>query len=119
MLDAKSAWSLERASKTISVCWEEVAARTKCRMPRALGAAMSVRRQWTVTQALNVLEDAVCTPFVTRANLLRWFFRYVLTPQQLYDVGHATNHIATMRLALRLSSNYRKYTGYLKYVHCI
>lgn len=107
MLDAKTAWRASRTSRRVVVCWEEVRMRSKYRMPQAIGAALSARRQWSVNAAIALLDDACETPFRTRANLLRHFFRHVLTPQQLYDVGHAVHHIATMRLALKLRRNQR------------
>ena len=103
MLDAKSAWRLERTSRRVVVCWDEIGVRMRCRTPRAVGAGLSASRFWTVRGALALLDDAAATPFHTKANLLRYFFRYALTSQQLYDVGCKAHHIATMRLALRLS----------------
>ncbi len=103
MLDAKTAWRLDRASRRVVVCWEEIRAHTKCKMPRALGAGLSANREWNVDAALALLEDAAETPFKTRANLLRHFFRYALAPMELYEVGQRVRHIATMRLALRLN----------------
>lgn len=107
MLDAKAAWRLSRTSRRVGVCWDEVRMRSKYQMPQALGAALSAGRKWNVDAAIALLDDACETPFRTRANLLRHFFRHVLAPQQLYDVGHAVHHIATMRLALRLKRKKR------------
>lgn len=103
MLDAKTAWRLDRSCSGIQVCWDAIRARTKCEVPKALGAGLSENREWNVHGALALLDDAAATPFKTRANILRHFFRYALTPHQLYEVGHAARHIATMRLALRLN----------------
>jgi len=108
MLDTRAAWRLSRTSRRVVVCWDEVRLRTKCKMPRALGMALSAGRTWCVRGALALLEDACETPFRTRANLLRYFYRYVLTSQQLYEVGHAVHHVATMRLAMRLRRRSRK-----------
>ena len=103
MLDAKTAWRLDRSCSKIQVCWDAIRARTKCKVPRALGAGLSANREWNVDAALALLEDAAETPFKTRANLLRHFFRYALAPTELYEVGQRVRHIATMRLALRLN----------------
>lgn len=103
MLDAKTAWRLDRTSRRVVVCWDEIGTRMRCRTPSAVGAGLSGSRFWTVRGALALIDDAAATPFHTKANLLRYFFRYALTPQQLYDVGCKAHHVATMRLALRLS----------------
>lgn len=103
MLDAKTAWRLDRTSRRVVICWEEVRMRSKCKMPKALGAGLCANRTWTVRGALALLEDAAETPFKTKANLLRHFFRYALAPMELYEVGQTIRHIATMRLALRLN----------------
>lgn len=102
MLDAPSAWRLSRTCRRVVVCWDEVRLRVRCRMPRALGMTLSAKTRWCVKDAMAVLGAAPQTPFRTRANLLRHLFRHVLTPQQLYEVGYKLNHIATMRLAMRL-----------------
>ena len=102
MLDAKTAWRLHCACSKVSVCWDEIRTRTKCKVPKALGAGLSANRSWTVGGAVALLEDAAATPFRTKASLLRHFFRHVLKPQQLYDVGHAVHHVGTMRRALLL-----------------
>ena len=107
MLDAKTAWRLGRTCSSVQVCWDEICVRTKCKMPKALGAGLCAKRSWTVRGALALLEDPAATPFQTKANLLRYFFRYALAPQQLYEVGHKAHHIATMRLAFRLSRKRR------------
>lgn len=103
MLDAKSAWQLTRVCTGVSVCWDEIRLHSRCKMPKPLGAGLSAKRTWTVRGALALLEDAAETPFKTRANLLRHFFRYALAPMELYEVGQTIRHIATMRLALRLN----------------
>jgi hypothetical protein len=103
MLDAKSAWQLDRTSRRVVVCWKEICLHTKCKMPRALGAGLSANREWNVDAAIALLDDAAETPFKTRANLLRHFFRYALGSMELYEVGQRVRHIATMRLALRLN----------------
>ena len=103
MLDAKTAWRLDRTSRRVVVCWEEIRVHTKCKMPRALGAGLSANRKWNVDAALALLDDAAETPFKTKANMLRHFFRYALFPMELYEVGQTIRHIATMRLALRLN----------------
>ena len=112
MLDAGEAWRLSRTSRRVVVCWDEVRLRTKYRMPRALGAALTAGRRWSVDAAIALLDDACETPFRTRARLLRHFFRHVLTPQQLYRVGHAVHHVATMRLALKLKR--KRHPNFLK-----
>ena len=108
MLDAASAWRLALTCRDAAPCWKEIELRTKCPIPKALCAGLSAKRRWCVPSALQLLQDADSTPFRTKANLLRYFFRYALTPQQLYDVGRAANHIATMRLALRLHRRSRR-----------
>ena len=89
MLDAKTAWRLGRTCSSVQVCWDEICVRTKCKMPKALGAGLCAKRSWTVRGALALLEDPAATPFQTKANLLRYFFRYALAPQQLLAGGAA------------------------------
>lgn len=113
MLDANSAWQLGRTSRRVAICWHEICVHSKCKMPKALGVGLSANREWTVRGALALVDDAAETPFKTKANLLRHFFRYALRPMELYEVGRTLRHVATMRLALRLHRKlYRSHMNY-------
>lgn len=107
MLSLEDAYRLSCTTKDVVVCFEALALRTRCKMPRELAAARIFGGKWTAERAAALLEDAPSTPYKTKKNMVRHLFRHVLTRDQLYRVGFTTNNTLAMRLALRMKDTQR------------
>lgn len=99
-LDASDAWRLARASRKVQISWDAVRFYTKCKLPKALGAAVC-SGAWTPRRAKYVLECCRDTPYRNTRNVVLQLLRHVLTPNQLWSVGYSTNNVLAMRIAQR------------------
>ena len=81
------------------MAWRAVAARSRC--PRLLGVAQNASRRWDARRAVRLLRSCQDTPFESPAQLVRHVLQYLLTPDQLARVGHATRTPLALRLALQ------------------
>lgn len=102
MLGLEDAYRLSRATKDVVVCFEALALRTRCKMPRELAVARLFGGKWTAERAVALLQDAPITPYKTKKNMVRHLFRHVLARDSLYSVGYTTNNVLAMRLALKM-----------------
>ena len=102
MLSLEDAYRLSCTTKDVVVCFEALALRTRCKMPRELAVVRMFGGKWTAERAAALLQDAPSTPYKTKQNMVRHLFRHVLTRDELYSVGYTTNNTLAMRLALKM-----------------
>lgn len=102
MLGLEDAYRLSCTTKHVVVCFEALASRTRCKMPRELAAVRLFGGKWTAERAAALLQDAPSTPYKTKQNMVRHLLRHVLTRDELYSVGYTTNNTLAMRLALKM-----------------
>ena len=108
MLTPADAWSLERTARGVQVQWDQIRLRVGCARPRLLGIAQRRRSAWTENQALRVLQSVQDTPYVDARQLVHHLLRHLLTPDQLWYVGHKAHDATALRLAARLQDRARR-----------
>jgi len=103
MLCARDAYALNLTCRGAQVSFEEVSFITKNKESKAFGAAMfySGKSEWSLTHATEVYNGAKHTPFKTKRNVVLWLLKYVLAPDDLWQLGYENNNSLAMRIALR------------------